>query len=181
MLKQVSVLQPPGLLWVHLGSHWRWSCISLGEKHSHHLNLFSLNSSNQQGSKFFIFSSWGRYASSPLSLFLPIRKILLWYPKPNSRNGQGISLKGALFPQWLAVSHVEDQMQSSIFYSLCSIKECFTNICVLLCFSSLLHLFLRHGGQLWNLPVSVHFLNKIKLYVNNKMISFLINVHPHFN
>ena len=33
----------------------------------------------------------------------------------------------------------------------------------------------------WELPVSVHFLNKIKLYVNNKMISFLINVHPHFN
>ena len=94
---------------------------------------------------------------------------------------QGISLKGALFPQWLAVSQVEDQMQSSIFYSLCSIKECFTNICVLLCFSSLLHLFLHHGGQLWNLPVSVHFFNKIKLYINNKMISFLINVHPHFN
>lgn len=70
---------------------------------------------------------------------------------------QGISSKGVLFTQWLAVSHVEDQVQSSIFYSLCSIKECFTNICVLLCFSSLLHLVLHHGGQLWNLPVSVHF------------------------
>lgn len=73
---------------------------------------------------------------------------------------QGISLKGVLSTQWLAVSHVEDQMQSSIFYSLCSIKGCFTNICVLLCYSSLLHLFLHHGGQLWNLPVSVHFLTK---------------------
>lgn len=70
---------------------------------------------------------------------------------------QGISLKGALLTQCLAVSHVEDQMQIGIFYSLCRIKECFANICVLLCFSSLPHLFLHHGGQLWNLPVSVHF------------------------
>jgi hypothetical protein len=56
-------------------------------------------------------------------------------------------------------------------------------MCVLLFFSSLLRLPRCHGEQLRNLTVSVRFFfsfNKIKLYINNKMISFLTNVYPHF-
>lgn len=66
---------------------------------------------------------------------------------------QGISLKGALFTQLPTVNDAAAQMQSSIFYSLCSIKSVLLTLCSSLCFSSVVYLFLLHGGLLSGLLV----------------------------
>lgn len=66
---------------------------------------------------------------------------------------QGISLKGALLAQLPTVNDAAAQMQSSIFYSLCSIKCVLLTLCSSLCFSSVVYLFLLHGGLLSGLLV----------------------------
>lgn len=66
---------------------------------------------------------------------------------------RGISLKGALFTQLPTVNDAAAQMQSSIFCSLCSIKSVLLTLCSSLCFSSVVYLFLLHGGLLSGLLV----------------------------
>lgn len=70
---------------------------------------------------------------------------------------RGISLKSALFTQWLTVSLAEDKRQVA-FSSACVILRGVLLTCLLLFFSFPLHLLLCCGGQLWNLPGSAHFL-----------------------